>query len=1132
MKKKKLLVAPIALCLGFTLAACGNNTPTPSTTVEPTPSTQVTPSVDYDALLRNLNIDQNGKTVDKDFELAANLKSGDAVYPLTWTSSDESAVKIVVSKDGKVTAGVILPTAAKTVTLTAKIAEGKTKEFKVKVLPVDVYSFLNYNFELASGIYAEQDVKMDTTYELEHKSVALSEPQKFTANVSFTCEDQLITVDNTNHKFVIGSTEEKKIVKVRATFTYGEGEDNTTFKDYNVMVWHKLTPTEQFYYFYDTVGEAKLDLYGYVVSKAGYNESYGNGYLNIMDQTKLGGYYVYRAVIAKDKWDTLEVGTRVHISGAASTLYNGLIETNGSTPCEIVTDDAKLAPLTADELAALKAGTAVDDLVVGAEELKYQTGNMVKLTGWKVKEIGTANATTAGTLVTLTNKELGDDFEFTVQVQKYSLDLAATNATAVAIAGRIAAQEIKVGDIVDVKGVLYNYNGYNICAVTEDWISKSTATEGASLEAAKKLAAAAKVLLEKIPVAVTAETTIDLSKITSSGVKFEFELDKAYKTATLTENSLKFVPTTTAESVQINVTMTIDGLTYKAPYVVVTKILNDEEQVVADLYKIFEAEANVPVTYTLPAAGPLYESAFTWTLVDGADIATLENGVLTINPTAEAKVVKVGYTATHGNYEAPENSVYEIEAQYNPTSFATILSDKDTENVYVIEAVVAALNRPGSSGVSAVLVDKDGGVMFSYDGFAAASNVEVGDKVIVMGKYAENNKTPQLAKVNSTDKNITLVKVLSKNNDVAALLGTPTAVDAATAAPAIKNFESFDAVAEEYASKYLCITGHVVKVGTFTNLYGTATPATTDSKYNVMANDSLGYNMYAGKQVKVYGVFRGTSSSSGAWNKDYVTIQAIKIELVGETPTNETTYLSATTAEIQLKAEGKAETSVTVSKTPWTTGDVTWTVASADATKATVAFDDTTGKITITGKAATDSVKVTVTPSIGAAVEIDVKVKAIPVAGNPSFVVSDDTKGTNNSYTGNCDIEINGYTWNVTGNSTMTPWRIGGKSLTNTDRTLYSKTDIKSSVTKVKLVVGKANDITVNSIKLIVASDSSFNNVVSEVTGTFAVDSEISFDKPTDKTWTNCYYKFVLNVTVSGSSNKFVEVKGVTFTVA
>lgn len=133
--------------------------------------------------------------------------------------------------------------------------------------------------------------------------------------------------------------------------------------------------------------------------------------------------------------------------------------------------------------------------------------------------------------------------------------------------------------------------------------------------------------------------------------------------------------------------------------------------------------------------------------------------------------------------------------------------------------------------------------------------------------------------------------------------------------------------------------------------------------------------------------------------------------------------------------------------------------------------------------------------------------------------------GSNNSYTENCDVEIDGITWNVTGNSTLTPWRLGGKSLTETDRTVYSKTAISSAITKVELTVGGASSITVNSLKLIVASDANFTNTIDEVSKIFSANSTLTFTPTSPKTeWeTDAYYKFVFNVTVSGSSNKFVE---------
>lgn len=139
--------------------------------------------------------------------------------------------------------------------------------------------------------------------------------------------------------------------------------------------------------------------------------------------------------------------------------------------------------------------------------------------------------------------------------------------------------------------------------------------------------------------------------------------------------------------------------------------------------------------------------------------------------------------------------------------------------------------------------------------------------------------------------------------------------------------------------------------------------------------------------------------------------------------------------------------------------------------------------------------------------------------------------GSNNSYSGNCDIEVGDYTWNVEGNSTLTPWRIGGKSITKTDRAVYSKTAISSAVTKVELTVGAASSITVNSLKLIVASDANFSSVIDEVTKSFTANSTITFTPTSPATnWASgAYYKFVFNVTVSESSNKFVEFKEAKF---
>lgn len=136
-----------------------------------------------------------------------------------------------------------------------------------------------------------------------------------------------------------------------------------------------------------------------------------------------------------------------------------------------------------------------------------------------------------------------------------------------------------------------------------------------------------------------------------------------------------------------------------------------------------------------------------------------------------------------------------------------------------------------------------------------------------------------------------------------------------------------------------------------------------------------------------------------------------------------------------------------------------------------------------------------------------------------------DCGGNSNYAEAGKDVVQDGINWSVTANCTQSPWRIGGKSLSNVDREVYSKTPMGSPISKVILSVGAASNITVNSLKLIVASDADFTNILDEVTGSFSATSNITF-LPTSPatTWdNNSYYKIIFNVTVSGNSNRYVQ---------
>ena len=158
-----------------------------------------------------------------------------------------------------------------------------------------------------------------------------------------------------------------------------------------------------------------------------------------------------------------------------------------------------------------------------------------------------------------------------------------------------------------------------------------------------------------------------------------------------------------------------------------------------------------------------------------------------------------------------------------------------------------------------------------------------------------------------------------------------------------------------------------------------------------------------------------------------------------------------------------------------------------------------------------------------------------PNPGEESVVYTLDTsskKGSNSDYSKSGDIAINDVTWTLEGNSTTDPWRLGGKSTntTNADRALYSKTAIAENISKIEVEHGTISGITVNSFKVIVAKDADFNQVVSTLDSSCTANTTATILRPADADWSNCYYKFVYNLTATSTSNGYVSFKKATFT--
>ena len=142
------------------------------------------------------------------------------------------------------------------------------------------------------------------------------------------------------------------------------------------------------------------------------------------------------------------------------------------------------------------------------------------------------------------------------------------------------------------------------------------------------------------------------------------------------------------------------------------------------------------------------------------------------------------------------------------------------------------------------------------------------------------------------------------------------------------------------------------------------------------------------------------------------------------------------------------------------------------------------------------------------------------------YYVLDGTKtGGTNSYAEESQItqtyEGHSFLWFITGNTMINPWRIGGKNLNGIDRSVVTYSSFGADITKVVVTNGTAT-ATVNSMKLIVAEDDGFNNLISTVTGSWEASGTTTFERPAGADWTDKYFKLVYNVT-AGSSNQYAQ---------
>ena len=236
--------------------------------------------------------------------------------------------------------------------------------------------------------------------------------------------------------------------------------------------------------------------------------------------------------------------------------------------------------------------------------------------------------------------------------------------------------------------------------------------------------------------------------------------------------------------------------------------------------------------------------------------------------------------------------------------------------------------------------------------------------------------------------------------------------------------------------------------------------------------------------------------------------------------------------QITLASKFTVNVGETVSLGATTNSTATIKYSSADETIATVSADGV-----VTG---VKEGEVEITASIDAiegftAAEAKTTIVVKPAGTEaPSLTYTlQATTSTHTAYAQSGEVEVNGLTWMVNGNTTLKSnekpiWRLGGKNIENTDRFIYGKSPISGKVSKIEIThVGAGSKVTVNSVTVFVydtAKDAAdATNEVSSATGSFVANGVTTFEAPEGQDWTGKYYRIVYNLSVSGSRNQGVD---------
>ncbi len=200
------------------------------------------------------------------------------------------------------------------------------------------------------------------------------------------------------------------------------------------------TPTakDDYYSFHEAAVDSEVEVLMYVQGHQAYWEDNGQGVMTIYGNDGIGGYFVYNGKIDKEQADAIEEGTLVKVTGVKSE-WSGEVEITDATIEVYPSCEEKVFDVL-----------DVTDVMNDTETLTECMNQKVAINGLEVVE------------VTKKDSESDPDLYIECKLGELTVNLCVENyLTGPDTDVYQAAESLEAGNVIDVEGFLYWYEGAN-----------------------------------------------------------------------------------------------------------------------------------------------------------------------------------------------------------------------------------------------------------------------------------------------------------------------------------------------------------------------------------------------------------------------------------------------------------------------------------------------------------------------------------------------------------------------------------------------------------------------------------------------------------------------------------------------